>query len=102
MTLVSDIISDAFRQNNLTAVGALPTQDESDEALRYLNRLVSSVFGAEVGDPLTAIPLGKVNISRPTDFPYWNDDPGPEWFVPKNTRIVLNLDKSIDLYLHPM
>lgn len=102
MTLVSTIISDAFRQSNLLALGTSPTADQQTEALRYLNRLVRSVMGYEVGDPLTAFPIGQVGIVRPSNFPAYNTTPTVEWFVPKNTRVVLNLDTSIDLYLHPM
>lgn len=102
MTLVSDIIIDAFRQGNLIAVNYTPPQEEIDEALRYLNRIISSVFGAEVGDPLTAIPLGRSGIARPSHFPAWNEDPGNEWYVPKNTRLILNLVDQLNLYLHPM
>lgn len=101
MTLVSDIIHDAFRQGNLIAVNAAVTQPMSDEAMRYLQRIVSSTFGAEVGDPLTAFPLGRTGIERPSNYPGWDQNPGPEWFVPKNTRVMLNLDSGVDLYLHP-
>lgn len=102
MTLVSEIITDAFRQGNLVAVGVSPTTAQTNEALRYLQRIVSSVLGNEVGDPLVAFPLGQNNISRPSNFPYWAENPGPEWFVPKDTRLVLNLESPVDVYLHPM
>lgn len=101
MTLVSEIISDAYRVGNLIGIGESPTPDEETEALRYLNRIVSSVFGAEIGDPLTAIPLGNSGIVRPTDYPIWGNEPDGEWFVPKNSRLILNLDESKDYYLHP-
>lgn len=102
MTLVSEIITDAYRQSNLVAVGGSPTTAETTEALRYLNRIVLSVFGNEVGDPLTAFPLGDTNIVRPSGFPYYDANPGPEWFVPKNARVVLNLNNTLSMYLHPM
>lgn len=102
MTTVTQIITDAYRQSNLVAVGASPTAAEQVEALRFLNRIVKSVFGNEVGDPLDAFPLGGENISRPSGFPWYGSTPDEEWFVPKNARLVLNLNESIDLYLHPM
>lgn len=101
MTSVTQIITDAFRQSNLLAISASPTVPEQAEALRYLNRIVKSVFGHEAGDPLTAFPVGKNHISRPSGYPWWNTVPDNDWFVPKNTRVMLNLDQSIDLYLHP-
>lgn len=101
MTLTSDIVTDAFRQSNLLAIGVAPTTLQQTEALRYLNRIVKSVFGNEVGDPLTAFPVGRNNINRPSGYPFWDDIPGNDWFVPKNIRIMLNLDNSVNLYLHP-
>lgn len=101
MTLTSEIITDAFRQSNLLAIGVTPTALMQAEALRYLNRIVKSVFGNEVGDPLTAFPLGRDNISRPSGYPYWDNAPPFDWYVPKNIRVMLNLTDSINLYLTP-
>lgn len=101
MTTVTQIITDAFRQSNLLAITASPTTAQQDEALRYLNRIVKSVFGNEAGDPFTAFPIGKKNISRPAGYPWWNTVPDNDWFVPKNIRVMLNLDQSVNLYLHP-
>lgn len=101
MTLVSDIITDAYRQSNTLAIGVSPTVLQQTEALRYLNRIVKSVFGNEVGDPLTAFPLGGNNINRPAGYPWYGDNPGNDWFVPKNLRVMLNLSSSQNIYLHP-
>lgn len=101
MTLTSDIIIDAFRQSNLLAIGVQPTTAQFAESLRYLNRIVKSVFGNEVGDPLTAFPIGRDNISRPAGYPWWDNVPSNDWFVPKNIRVMLNVDQPVSLYLHP-
>lgn len=102
MTLTSQIITDAFRKSNLIAVGTAPTAAQQTEALRYLNRVVKSVFGNEAGDPLTAIPIGRKNISRPAGYPWYNDVPDNDWFVPKNVRTMFNLESGgLNLYLHP-
>jgi hypothetical protein len=102
MTLTSEIITDAYRQSNLLPIGTSPTVDQQNEALRYLNRIVKSVFGNEAGDPLQAFPVGRNNIDRPSGFPWYDTVPDNDWFVPKNTRAMLNLDAPISLYLHPM
>lgn len=102
MTVTSQIIIDAFRQSNLLALGVSPTPPQAAEALRYLNRIVKSVFGNEVGDQLDAFPVGRNDIDRPQGFPWYNTTPSNDWFVPKNKRIVLNLDQTVSLYLHPM
>src|SRR6478736_2832230 len=103
MTLTSQIISDAFRIGNLTAVEHPdPTDAEISEALRYLNRIVKSVFGAEAGEPLTAWPIGGKNIERPSGYPWYGDNPGGDWYVPKNFRLMFNLETAApELWLHP-
>ncbi len=101
MTLTSDIIIDAFRQSNLLAIGVQPTTAQFAESLRYLNRIVKSVFGNEVGDPLTAFPIGRTHISRPAGYPWWDNVPSNDWFVPKNIRVMLNVDQPVSLFLHP-
>jgi hypothetical protein len=102
MTLVSQIITDAFRLSNLLALGVTPTALQQEEALRYLDRLIKSVFGNEAGDPLVAFPIGRNNVSRPSGYPWWDTVPSNDWFVPKNTRVMLNVDTAgINLYLHP-
>ena len=63
MATVYQIIVDAYRQSNLNAVGIAPTQLQEDEGLRYLNRIVKSVFGNEAGDRLVAFPIGREGIT---------------------------------------
>lgn len=101
MTLVSQIITDAFRISNLIAIGTTPTTNEQAEALRYLNRLVKSVFGKEAGEDLKSFPIGNSNIVRPSGYPGWDEEVDGDWFVPENTRVVFNLSVSTNLYLHP-
>ena len=101
MTTVSQLITDAFRQSNLVAIGQSPTSAQQEEGLRYLNRLMRSVLGHEVGDPLTSFPIGDENYSRPSTYPGYSTEPDAEWFVPKNVRLVCNLSQSLSLYLHP-
>ena len=101
MTLVSEIITDAYRISNLLAIGTTPTAAQQTEALRYLNRIIKSVFGNEAGDPLTAFPIGRNGITRPGGYPWWDQVPDDDWFVPKNYRLMLNLEAPVNLYLHP-
>src|SRR6478736_508227 len=103
MTLISTIIDDAFRQANLTAVGTSPTTAQSEEALRYLQRILLDVLGYEAGESFEDWPVGTNNISS--------------WFVPRvqqldaylaerpvptNTRLIANLTESKEYTLHPM
>lgn len=99
MTLVSQIIIDAFRQSNLLAINSVPTAAQSTEALRYINRIVKSVFGYEAGELLVGYPVGSLGINRPAE--YVEDYKDPEWYVPENTRLMLNLEEATTLHLHP-
>jgi len=101
MTTVSEIITDAFRQSNLISVNGTLTTNQRTEALRYLNRIVKSVYGNEAGEQLDPVPLGRDNISRPSGFPWYDNVPPAEWFVPKNSVLMLNIDEAVTVYLHP-
>lgn len=101
MTLVSEIISDAYRLSNITRIGSNPTSAQETEGLRYLNRIVKAVFGYEVGEPFIPFPIGDNGITRPSEYPGWTNTPSGDWFVPKNIRVMLNLSAPVDLYLHP-
>lgn len=103
MTLVSDIIRDAYRESNLISITADPTDAETAEALRLLNRLVASTRGQEAGEELDQILIGRHNIARPQGFPYYDGVPDSTlWYVPLNARLVLNLTSPQTVYLDPM
>jgi hypothetical protein len=100
MTTISQIITDAYRESNLIAVGASPTTAEQTEALRLLNRVVISLFGNELGDPLKVLPLGKNNIQTPTNINFYMDDI-LQYYVPLNTRLQCNLEAETTVNLIP-
>jgi len=100
MTTISQIITDAYRESNLIAVGASPTTAEQTEALRLLNRVVSSLFGNEMGDPLSVLPLGKGNIQTPNSVNLYMDDL-LDYYVPANTRLQCNLEEETTVNLSP-
>lgn len=100
MTTISQIITDAYRESNLIAVGGSPTTAEQTEALRLLNRVVSSLFGNEMGDPLKVLPLGKNNILTPTNVNLYMDDI-LDYYVPANTRLQCNLEAEVTVNLTP-
>lgn len=102
MTTVTQIITDAYRQSNLLAIGATPTDAQLAEGLRYYNRIVASVLGNEAGENLQPFPIGRHNISRPSGYPWSGSVPSFDWFVPLNTRLMLNLEEAADIYLNPV
>ena len=101
MTLVSQIIIDAFRQSNLLALTASPTASQASEALRYLNRIVKSTIGNEAGDNLSSFPIGKNTYNRPAGYPWWDEEPDGQWFVPADTRLMVNTVRPFTVYLNP-
>lgn len=102
MTLVSTIIRDAYRESNLIAISADPTDDEKSEGLSLLNRLLPSVYGTEAGEELDPIVIGRNNIDRPSGWPWYDQVPAQsEWFVPPNARLILNLTSPQTVWLNP-
>lgn len=93
MTLVSQIISDAYRESNLIGVGTSPTSAETTEALRLLNSFITSLFGLEMGENLIDVPLGKNNVDTSTVSDFFFEDSG-YLTVPENSRLILNLEAA--------
>lgn len=52
MTTARALITSAYREGNLIAIGATPNENEIAEALPRLNRYVRGVFGYEMGEQL--------------------------------------------------
>lgn len=80
MTLTRIIIIDALRESNLIALGDEGDAAQGEEALRLLNRLVSSVFGNEVGENLCD-----------WNIPSWDgvvETPWTDW-IPSDIRFVM-------------
>ncbi len=78
MTLTSQLITDGYRESNLIALGADADAAQGEEGLRLLSRLVSSVFGNEVGESLSDWTFPPVNAV----FYCWD-------YIPPDTRLVI-------------
>lgn len=96
MTLVSDIIQQAYRDANLIPIGNDPSTDESAEGLKRLQVLILSVLGTEGGEQLQALPVGNNNVSTPADWVPTAPD-----YLPLNVRVIANLEAAQTLYLNP-
>lgn len=107
MTLASSIITDAYREGNLIAVGASPSASEQTEALRKLTRFIAGVFGEEMGENLADWPVPTPQRTAPVaanfpqlPYPLGLDGTllgGPSYstlsnayayYPPKNSRLV--------------
>lgn len=91
MTLVSSIISDAYRETQLTVLGATPTANEITEALNRLNSIILSTVGNEVGDGLDELNIGGT---------YDQSILCSSW-VPDDARLMLNLAADTTFLLDP-
>lgn len=97
MTTTLEIITSAYRESNLIAIGTAPTAPQQAEALKRLNALVSSVYGYEVGDPLVDWPVGVAGVVD--DVGEWDSN---AWTYPAaNARLIANHDSATTVYLPP-
>lgn len=106
-SLVSDIISSAYREANITAIGVAPTPNQNAEALAKLNRGIKSVYGMELGETLADWPSPQPQRTAPfaanypqAPYPFSMDPvimpfpiatPGDFYvypYPPKNSRVV--------------
>jgi len=101
MTLVSAIVTSAYRESNLLAISADPTTAQVTEGVTLLNQLFYSVFGDELGENLQALPVGRNNISVPGGYPGYDTLPFSDWAIPDNTRVIANLSGAQTIYLNP-
>jgi hypothetical protein len=80
MTIVLDIITQAYRESNLLPLGDVPSADQAAEGLTLLNRVVSSALGYDIGDKLV-----DWNIGPDQNDPSWAES---QWTYPTvDTRL---------------
>lgn len=91
MTLVSSIISDAYRESQLVPIVSSPTTNEAAEGLRLFNTLLLSTVGNEAGSELHDITIGGT---------YDQSHFCSSW-VPCNSRLILNLAAARSFSLDP-
>jgi hypothetical protein len=101
MTTLSSIIKDAYRESNLIAISATPTDLEIAEALQLLNRHINNIIGTELGELLEDANLGLNNVTRQSFNGEWLSDDLAAWYLPENLRVVANLTEAQTVYLHP-
>lgn len=103
-TLVADIVAQAFREGNFTAVGEETTAEEQDEGVTRLRNLVNAVFGFEMGELLRDwyVPQDD-NPEAPLRRPLTpsGSDGGAELsyrYPPSNSRLLVGLATPQTLY----
>lgn len=88
MTVVADIIEEAFREGSLITELEHPTPTQTSRALSRLQSIVAASYGFEVGELLN---------DWPVDRNYWNYDSCWQYPV-SNSRAILRLDSPQTIY----
>ena len=101
MTSIRQLITDGYRESGIIAVGVSPDAEEHEEGLRQIRRLLRSLFGNELGEPLRSINFGSSGLTNP--YSTGEDMSGAieSRYVPENYRLLFNNDSVTTLYLHP-
>lgn len=73
MTVVSSIITDAFRESNILPLAKAPNDVQVTEALRLLNQLFTAIYGDEAGEALQDWPLGNFGVNSAEYAIDWSD-----------------------------
>jgi hypothetical protein len=58
VTLISSLITDAFREGNILPLGKVPSDNQVTEALRLYQANIRSIYGGDAGENLNDWPLG--------------------------------------------
>lgn len=78
MTTISEIVTEAFRENNLIQVGDVPDGAEYLEAERLLTRFIKSIFGSEFGESLKTISVSSSQDTLPINSRVLIDEDSPD------------------------
>lgn len=101
MSLVSTIITDAFREGNVLPLGKAPNANQETEALRLLNQLFSTIYGDEAGEALQDWPLGNFGRESPEYDLGWTDRQIDRPIINRRLIAVNEQAKTIYLALQP-
>lgn len=97
MTLVGNIIEEAFREASLVTELQHPTPSQTEQAVERLQNIISQVYSFEGGEPLVEVRIGDEGVNIQPPLFEMNE------CIPSNSRVFLNHDSAKTLYLpqHP-
>jgi hypothetical protein len=95
MTLVSEIVEEAFREGNFVGENNNPAPRQAREAIRSLNSMITNIWGGDSGERLTDWPLGAYGRQSTDDnfLPCNPDRPGI------NRRLIAVNETALTIYL---
>ncbi len=102
--IISEIISEAFREGNLKPVGIAATSGEATEALSRFNRLVRTLYGWALGENLSDWAVPPRRTAPVAAFyplaPGASDLPDSVWpYPPCNVRLINSVTSATTIYL---
>lgn len=100
MTTLRQIITDAYRESGIIAVGTSPEAEEHEEGLRRLLVILRSLMGFEMGEGFQSFLYGTDNLSAEGKS-YDVSSYLQGRHIPGNARLVFNIDTAQTLYLDP-
>lgn len=106
MTTASEIITRAYRDPNIIAVGKTPTTAEVTEALPLLKTILKNAFGRTVGEFAEDWPVGTFYTAPDgAQYPFSPMDVKPTqttWkYPPQNSRVIVRLTAASTIYFEP-
>lgn len=102
MTQVSDIITDAFRESNLIALGTSPSPAEMTEGLARLQAVILSTLGNDVGYNMEDWTLvSATSIFTPSNLALTAAQ-ASAYTVKPQSRLIANLASATTIDLDPM
>ena len=101
MTTIRQIITDAYRDPAIIGIGEDPSAEQLTEGLRRLNVLYRSLFGNELGEPLTTVNYGSQGLTNSYALDEDMSSDIDSIYVPTNYRLILILGAATTVYLNP-
>lgn len=104
MASVSDLVKDAFRQENLKAIGQVPTDPEIAEGVAIFNQLWKSLLGSDLGEklgdwPVPPSPTSPVNANFPLQPMNMSLGSGTYPYPQQNYRLTTKLTQPQTVWL---
>jgi hypothetical protein len=99
VTLISSLITDAYREGNILPLRKVPDANQVTEALRLYNQNILSIYGGEAGESLCDWPLGTFNVDEPGFI-----DPRAPYSIQRptiNQRLLATNTAALTVYLTP-
>lgn len=101
MTTIRQLVNDAYRENGISQIGTSVTAEQLDEGVRRLSALILSMYGNEMGEPLTPFPIGNAGVMANYANQYDNAQYISSYSIPANSQLIVNGGSGYTVYLNP-